>query len=161
QPYNSGAPFVQIFTFNKGRNTGFASFVGKDTGRKARIPIAPFMGVYGVAPLRKGMYRTVPPNVSGGMGGTTDINQFTNRAWPCTSPTLSAASSAIASSANSWTFRIASFPGRCPAEYAGEKRRRRFVGQPQNDCSIEGGGSHVDRRTRSRWPMPACNMWVV
>ncbi|PYN30073.1 MAG: hypothetical protein DMD98_19645, partial [Candidatus Rokuibacteriota bacterium] len=77
QPYNSGAPFVQIFTFNKGQNTGFASFVGKDTGRKARIPIAPFMGVYGVAPLRKGMYRTVPPNVSGGMGGNTDIKQFT------------------------------------------------------------------------------------
>ena len=77
QPYNSGAPFVQIFTFNKGQNTGFASFVGKDTGRKAKIPIAPFMGVYGTAPLRKGMYRTIPPNVSGGMGGNTDIKQFT------------------------------------------------------------------------------------
>ncbi len=77
QPFNSGAPFVQIFTFNKGQNTGFASFVGKDTGRKAQIPLAPFMGVYGVAPLRKGMYRTVPPNVSGGMGGNADIKQFT------------------------------------------------------------------------------------
>jgi acetamidase/formamidase len=77
QPFNTGAPFVQIFTFNKGQNTGFASFVGKDTGKKAQIPIAPFMGVYGVAPLRKGMYRTVPPNVSGGMGGNTDIKQFT------------------------------------------------------------------------------------
>jgi acetamidase/formamidase len=77
QPFNSGAPYVQIVTFNKGQNTGFASFVGKDTGRKAQIPIAPFMGVYGVAPLRKGMYRTVPPNVSGGMGGNTDIKQFT------------------------------------------------------------------------------------
>ncbi len=76
QPFNSGAPFVQIFTFNKGQNTGFAMFEGKDTGRKAKIPIAPFMGVYGVAPLRKGMYRTVPPNVSGGMGGNTDIKQF-------------------------------------------------------------------------------------
>ena len=74
---SKGAPFVQIFTFNKGRNTGLASFVGKDTGKKAQIPIAPFMGVYGVAPLRKGMYRTVPPNVSGGMGGNTDIKQFT------------------------------------------------------------------------------------
>src|SRR6266704_1171235 len=77
QPFNTGAPFVQIFTFNKGQNTGFASFVGKDTGRKAQIPIAPFMGVYGVAPLRKGMYRSVPPNVSEGMGGNTDIKQFT------------------------------------------------------------------------------------
>ena len=77
QPFNTGAPFVQLFTFNKGQNSGFASFVGKDTGRKAQIPIAPFMGVYGVAPLRKGMYRTVPPNVSGGMGGNTDIKQFT------------------------------------------------------------------------------------
>ncbi len=77
QPFNTGAPFVQVFTFNRGQNTGFASFVGKDTGRKAQIPIAPFMGIYGVAPLRKGMYRTVPPNVSGGMGGNTDIKQFT------------------------------------------------------------------------------------
>src|SRR3989442_341014 len=76
QPSNSGAPFVQIFTFNKGQNTGFATFVGHDTGRRAKIPIAPFMGIYGVAPLRKGMYRSVPPNVSGGMGGNTDIKQF-------------------------------------------------------------------------------------
>jgi acetamidase/formamidase len=77
QPFNSGAPFVQLFTFDKGQRTGFASFVGKDTGKKAKIPIAPFMGVYGVAPLRKGMYRTVPPNVNGGMGGNMDIKQFT------------------------------------------------------------------------------------
>jgi acetamidase/formamidase len=77
QPFNSGAPFVQLFTFDKGQRTGFAQFVGKDTGKKAKIPIAPFMGVYGVAPLRKGMYRTVPPNVNGGMGGNTDIKQFT------------------------------------------------------------------------------------
>jgi acetamidase/formamidase len=76
QAFNRGAPFVQIFTFTKGQNTGFASFVGADTGRRAQIPIAPFMGVYGVAPLRKGMYRTVPPNFSGGMGGNTDIKQF-------------------------------------------------------------------------------------
>jgi acetamidase/formamidase len=76
QPYNSGAPFVQLFKFNKGQSSGFASFVGKDTGKKAQIPIAPFMGIYGVAPLRKGMYRTVPPNVSGGSGGNTDIKQF-------------------------------------------------------------------------------------
>jgi acetamidase/formamidase len=76
QPFNSGAPFVQIFTFQRGQSSGFASFVGKDTGKKASIPIAPFMGIYGVAPLRKGMYRTVPPNVSGGMGGNTDIKQF-------------------------------------------------------------------------------------
>lgn len=76
QPFNSGAPFVQIFTFNKGQSAGFATFVGKDTGKRAKIPIAPFMGVYGVAPLRKGMYRTIPPNVNGGMGGNTDIKQF-------------------------------------------------------------------------------------
>lgn len=80
QPSNSGAPFAQLFTFEKGQRTGFASFVGKDTGKKARIPIAPFMGVYGVAPLRHGMYRTVPPNVNGGMGGNTDIRQFTKGA---------------------------------------------------------------------------------
>ncbi len=80
QPFNSGAPFVQIFTFSTGQRSGFADFVGKDTGKRAKIPIAPFMGIYGVAPLRKGMYRTVPPNVSGGMGGNTDIKQFTKGA---------------------------------------------------------------------------------
>ena len=76
QPYNSGAPFVQLFTFERGQNSGFAAFTGADTGRQARIPITPFMGVYGVAPLRKGMYRTLPPGVSGGMGGNADIRQF-------------------------------------------------------------------------------------
>jgi acetamidase/formamidase len=76
QPYNSGAPFVQLFTFDRGQNSGFAAFTGADTGRQARIPIAPFMGIYGVAPLRTGMYRTLPPNVSGGMGGNADIRQL-------------------------------------------------------------------------------------
>src|SRR5438132_10773422 len=51
QPLNSGAPFVQIFTFNKGQNTGFARFVGTDTGRKARIPTEPTMCVDDVATL--------------------------------------------------------------------------------------------------------------
>jgi acetamidase/formamidase len=76
QPYNSGAPFVQLFTFERGQSSGFAAFTGADTGRQARIPITPFMGIYGVAPLRKGMYRTLPPGVSGGMGGNADIRQF-------------------------------------------------------------------------------------
>ena len=76
QPFNSGSPFVQLFTFERGRSSGFALFTGADTGRKARIPIAPFMGIYGVAPLRRGMYRTLPPGVSGGMGGNADIRQF-------------------------------------------------------------------------------------
>jgi acetamidase/formamidase len=80
QPYNSGSPFVQLFTFERGQNTGFANFVGADTGRQARIPVAPFMGVYGVAPMRKGMYRTLPPGVSGGMGGNADIRHFTKGA---------------------------------------------------------------------------------
>jgi acetamidase/formamidase len=80
QPFNSGAPFVQLFSFEKGQSSGFASFVGADTGRRAQIPIAPFMGIHGVAPLRKGMYRSVPPNVSGGMGGNADIKQFTKGA---------------------------------------------------------------------------------
>ena len=80
QPYNSGSPFVQLFTFERGQNTGFATFVGADTGRRARIPVAPFMGIYGVAPMRKGMYRTLPPSVSGGMGGNADIRQFTKGA---------------------------------------------------------------------------------
>jgi acetamidase/formamidase len=34
------------------------------------------MGILGNAPLRKGMYRTFPPNVSGGMGGNTDVRQL-------------------------------------------------------------------------------------
>jgi acetamidase/formamidase len=76
QPYNSGAPFVQLFSFERGQNAGFASFTGADTGRQARIPITPFMGIYGVAPMRKGMFRTLPPGVSGGMGGNADIRQF-------------------------------------------------------------------------------------
>jgi len=76
QPYNSGAPFVQLFHFERGQNTGFATFTGADTGTQARIPITPFMGLLGVAPLRKGMYRTLPPNVSGAMGGNADIRQF-------------------------------------------------------------------------------------
>ena len=76
QPYNSGAPFVQLFHFERGQNTGFATFTGADTGKQARIPITPFMGIFGVAPMRKGMYRTLPPNVSGAMGGNADIRQF-------------------------------------------------------------------------------------
>jgi acetamidase/formamidase len=76
QPYNSGAPYVQLFHFDRGQNTGFATFVGTDTGREASIPIAPFLGIHGNAPLRKGMYRTFPPNVSGGMGGNSDVRQL-------------------------------------------------------------------------------------
>ena len=55
QPYNSGAPALQLFRFERGQNTGFATFVGADTGKKARIPITPFMGILGNAPMRKGM----------------------------------------------------------------------------------------------------------
>ena len=76
QPYNSGAPFVQLFHFDRGQSSGFATFTGAETGRQARIPVAPFMGIFGVAPMRQGMYRTLPPNVSGGMGGNADIRQF-------------------------------------------------------------------------------------
>ena len=47
QPFNSGAPFVQLFHFERGQNTGFATFVGADTGTQARIPITPFMGIFG------------------------------------------------------------------------------------------------------------------
>nr|WP_221382338.1 acetamidase/formamidase family protein [Actinoplanes polyasparticus] len=76
QPHNSGAPFVQLFHFERGQDTGFATFVGSDTGKQARIPIAPFMGILGNAPMRTGMYRTFPPNVSGGNGGNTDVRQL-------------------------------------------------------------------------------------
>jgi acetamidase/formamidase len=64
---------VQLFTFERGQSSGFAAFTGADTGRQARIPVTPFMGIYGVAPRRRGMYRTLPP---GGMGGNADIRQF-------------------------------------------------------------------------------------
>lgn len=42
-------------------STAFATFTGTDTSRQARIPVTPFMGILGVAPLRTGMYRTFPP----------------------------------------------------------------------------------------------------
>jgi acetamidase/formamidase len=76
QPFNSGAAFVQLLTFERGQRSGCATFVGSDTGTRARIPIAPFMGILGNAPLRKGMFRSFPPNVSGGMGGNTDVRQL-------------------------------------------------------------------------------------
>jgi acetamidase/formamidase len=76
QPHDGGAAFVQLFHFERGQNTGFATFVGADTGRRARIPLRPFMGILGNAPLRRGMFRSFPPNVSGGMGGNTDIRQL-------------------------------------------------------------------------------------
>jgi acetamidase/formamidase len=76
QPHNLGAAFVQLFHFERGQNTGLATFVGADTGCQARIPVTPFMGILGNAPLRKGMYRSFPPSVSGGMGGNTDVRQL-------------------------------------------------------------------------------------
>jgi acetamidase/formamidase len=76
QPHDGGAAFVQLFHFERGQNTGYATFVGSDTGRRARIPLRPFMGILGNAPSRRGMFRTFPPNVSGGMGGNTDIRQL-------------------------------------------------------------------------------------
>src|SRR4051794_15602194 len=47
QPHNGGAAFVQLFGFERGQNTGFATFVGGDTGTHARIPLRPFMGILG------------------------------------------------------------------------------------------------------------------
>lgn len=76
QPFNGGAAFVQLLQFERGQSSGYATFVGSDTGRRARIPIAPFMGILGNAPRRTGMFRTFPPNVSGGMGGNTDVRQM-------------------------------------------------------------------------------------
>ena len=76
QPFNTGAAYVQLFRFDRGQSAGFATFVGSDSGRTARIPIAPFMGIMGNAPMRKGMYRSFPPNFSGGMGGNIDVRQL-------------------------------------------------------------------------------------
>jgi len=76
QPFNTGAAFVQLFEFERGQSSGYATFVGADTGRRARIPVTPFLGILGNAPLRRGMYRSFPPNVSGGMGGNTDVRQL-------------------------------------------------------------------------------------
>jgi acetamidase/formamidase len=76
QPFNTGAAFMQLFHFERGQSSGYATFTGADTGRQARIPVAPFMGIVGNAPLRRGMYRTFPPSVSGGMGGNTDVRQL-------------------------------------------------------------------------------------
>src|SRR5260370_6558775 len=41
QPHNSGAPLVQLFTFERGQSTGLAAFTGADTGQQARIPVSP------------------------------------------------------------------------------------------------------------------------
>jgi len=41
---------------------------------KVRVPLAPFMGIMGVAPARKGVYRTIPPFE---IGGNFDIRQLT------------------------------------------------------------------------------------
>jgi acetamidase/formamidase len=76
QPFNGGAAFVELFHFERGQNSGYATFVGPESGRTARIPITPFMGILGNAPLRKGMYRSFPPSVSGGNGGNSDVRQF-------------------------------------------------------------------------------------
>ena len=76
QPFGNGAAYVQLFHFEKGQSTGFATFVGSDSGRRARIPIAPFLGIMGNAPMRKGMYRSFPPSFSGGMGGNIDVRQI-------------------------------------------------------------------------------------
>lgn len=76
QPFNTGAAYVQLFRFERGQSSGFATFVGSDSGRTARIPIAPFMGIMGNAPMRKGMYRSFPPSFSGGMGGNIDVRQL-------------------------------------------------------------------------------------
>jgi Acetamidase/Formamidase family len=35
QPFNSGAPFVQLFHFERGQSSGFATFTGADTGKQA------------------------------------------------------------------------------------------------------------------------------
>jgi acetamidase/formamidase len=76
QPFNGGAAFVELFHFERGQNTGYATFVASESGRTARIPITPFMGILGNAPLRRGMYRSFPPSVSGGNGGNSDVRQF-------------------------------------------------------------------------------------
>jgi acetamidase/formamidase len=76
QPFNTGAAYVQLFHFDRGQSSGFATFIGSDTGRRARIPIAPFMGIMGNAPMRKGSYRSFPPSFSGGMGGNIDVRQL-------------------------------------------------------------------------------------
>ncbi len=48
--------------------------------RRALIPVTPLMGIVGNAPLRKGMCRSFPPSVSGGVGGgvggNTDVRQL-------------------------------------------------------------------------------------
>lgn len=76
QPFNAGAAFVQLVSFDRGQDRGFGTLVGADSGRRARIPITPFMGIHGVAPRRAGMYRTIPPSVSGAMGGNLDVRQL-------------------------------------------------------------------------------------
>lgn len=78
QPFGTGAAYVQLYRFERGQSSGYATFVGSDSGKRAQIPIAPFLGIMGNAPMRKGMYRTFPPSFSGGMGGNIDVRQITS-----------------------------------------------------------------------------------
>ncbi len=59
-------PYFKLWRFSNG-------FAHLDQN-KVKVPIAPFMGIMGVAPARKGAYRTIPPFE---IGGNLDIRQLT------------------------------------------------------------------------------------
>jgi hypothetical protein len=92
QPHDGGAAFVQLFHFERGQNTGFATFVGADTGRRARIPLRPFMGILGNAPLRRGMFRSFPPT-SAAAWEATPTSASSSKARGCSCPSTSRAPS--------------------------------------------------------------------
>ncbi|MDA4128901.1 MAG: acetamidase/formamidase family protein [Thaumarchaeota archaeon] len=59
-------PYFKLWRFSD----GFAYM----NQNKVKVPVAPFMGIMGVAPARKGVYRTIPPFE---IGGNFDIRQLT------------------------------------------------------------------------------------
>ena len=75
-PTTAGRPPCSCFASSAVRTPDSRRSSAPTPGSEARIPITPFMGILGNAPMRKGMYRTFPPSVSGGMGGNTDVRQL-------------------------------------------------------------------------------------
>src|SRR4051794_40687303 len=71
QPHNGGAAFVQLFGFERGQNTGFATFVGGATGARAPRPVRPFMGLPRHPPPPRRAFPPFPPPAHRRGGGPT------------------------------------------------------------------------------------------
>jgi hypothetical protein len=59
QPFNSGAAFVQLLTFERGQRSGYATFIGSDTGTRAH-PDRPLHGDPGQCAAAQGHVPQLP-----------------------------------------------------------------------------------------------------